>query len=91
MCSKKHTFKILPYLYTIKFKQSKKDIMKKREIKATANQSKKTFTIRISDETGIYAKYRTSPMSKPEFEEAQYNTQNDWEDFLKSGSYTKVK
>lgn len=63
----------------------------KRAIKATANNSKRTFTLRVSDESGIYAKYRTSPMSKPEFEEAQYNTQNDWEGFLRSGSYTKVK
>jgi len=56
------------------------------EIKATANKSKRTFTIRT--ENGL--KYRTTPMSKEEFNIHQYNTANDWAQFLKSDNYYKV-
>lgn len=55
-------------------------------IKATANHSKRTFTIRTQ---GI--KYRTYPMSKIEFEESLYFTRDDWSNFLKTGEYYAVK
>ena len=55
-------------------------------MKVTSNKSARTFTIK--NET---AKYRTYKMSKSEFESNQYNTENDWKQFLKSDEYYKVK
>lgn len=49
----------------------------KREIKVTANKSKKTYTIRTSA-----GKYRTNPMSSADFNDAEYWTGNDWQNFL---------
>lgn len=59
----------------------------KRTIKATPNHSKRTFTIRTS--TGF--KYRTLQMSKEDFNSCLHNTQNDWEQFLKSDEYYSVR
>jgi len=57
-----------------------------REINVKANYSKRTFTIRTDS-----GKYRTYPMSKEEFESCEHNTANDWNQFLKSDDYYKVK
>ena len=57
-----------------------------REIKVRSNKSKRTFTIRT--ESG---KYRTYQMSKEEFESCEMNTANDWQQFLRSDDYYKVK
>ena len=57
-----------------------------REINATPNHSKRTYTIRTSS-----GKYRTLPMSKEEFNSCRHNTANDWNQFLKSNDYYKVK
>jgi len=58
-----------------------------REIKVSANQSKRTFT--IITESG---KFRTFTMSKEEFRSCERNTANDWQNFLKSsGDYYTVK
>ena len=54
--------------------------------KATANHSKRTFTIRKNGTT-----YRTFKMDKEEFNSALYWTENDWQHFLKSSDYYKVK
>ena len=62
----------------------------KDTIKATANQSKRTFTIRCYDNGKLYAKYRTYPMTQEQFDTEEYNTQNDWNQFLKSNDYYKV-
>ena len=56
-----------------------------RLIKVSANQSKRTFTIKT--ETG---KYRTYSMNKDEFINCEMNTGNDWQDFLKSNDYYSV-
>jgi hypothetical protein len=55
-------------------------------MKITSNKSARTFTIK--NET---ATYRTFKMSKQEFDSCQYNTENDWKQFLKSDEYYKVK
>jgi hypothetical protein len=56
-------------------------------IKVTANQSKRTFTIRTE-----HAKYRTIQFSQPEFDSMEFNTSNDWQQFLNStNDYYKVK
>ena len=57
-----------------------------REIKVSANHSAMTFTIRT--ETG---KYRTTRMSKAEFDSCLNMTGNDWQYFLcTSSDYYKV-
>ncbi len=57
-----------------------------RELKLSANKSKRTFTIRANG-----SKYRTLPMSKEEFQQAEYWTANDWNNFLKTDEYYIVK
>ena len=52
------------------------------EIKATANKIKRTFTLRKYSKNKLVSKYRTLPMSREEFEDAQYNTSADWQDFI---------
>jgi len=57
------------------------------KLRISSNQSARTFTIR----TG-YAKYRTLPMSKEEFNSCEHNTGNDWQQFLNAtGDYYEVK
>ena len=64
--------------------------MKNQEIKVKANQSKRTFTIRMYVDGVLFAKYRTIQMSKDEFDSAEMNTENDWKQFLKSDDYYSV-
>ena len=60
-------------------------------IKVTANQSKRTFTIRKYIDDKLFAKYRTNPVSKEEFESDEYMTDNDWKHYLRtSNDYYKV-
>ncbi len=64
--------------------------MKTTKIKVTANKTKKRYTIRKYEGGKCVAKYRTFKMSKSEFNEAEYNTTNDWINFLKTENYYKV-
>lgn len=59
-------------------------------IQATANHSKRTFTLRTYHEGKLSFKYRTCKMDEEEFEEALYRTQNDWKNFLNTDNYYKV-
>ena len=59
-------------------------------IKPTPNYCCKTFTLRCYSEGKFYAKYRTVQLSEDEFNSCEYNTNNDWIDFLKSNDYYKV-
>ena len=63
---------------------------KNETIKVSANQSKRTFTIRTYIDGKLFAKYRTVPMRKTVFESTEYNTETDWKQFLKSDDYYKV-
>ena len=55
-------------------------------LKISSNKSKRIFTIRTK-----YAKYRTLPFTKEEFEHADFFwTGNDWKQFLKTDEYFKV-
>ena len=56
-----------------------------REINVTTNYQKRTFTIRTSS-----AKFRTTTMSKEEFNSCLYKTGNDWQQFLKGNDYYTV-
>lgn len=57
-----------------------------RELRVNSNQSKKHFTIKTESGT-----YRTYPMSQEDFESNEYNTGNDWQNFLNSDDYYQVK
>ena len=57
------------------------------EINISANQSKRTFTIRKNG-----SKYRTGQFEKSEFEHAKrFWTGNDWQNFLKTNDYYTIK
>lgn len=57
------------------------------EIKITPNYSKRTFTIR---KNGL--KFRTIRMEKIEFSHAdRFWTGNDWDNFMKTDEYYRVK
>jgi hypothetical protein len=64
----------------------RKSKQKKEIMKATQNKSARTYTLRVNGN-----KYRTFPMTKQEFENAYYHTENDWNNFLKGNDYYKVK
>jgi len=57
---------------------------------ATANHSAKTFTIRKVFSDGTISKYRTIRLPQEEFNSCLYNTENDWDQFLKSSDYYSV-
>lgn len=59
-------------------------------IRATANQSNRTFTIRKFINNKLFIKYRTIQMSQSEFNDEEMNTENDWKHFLKSDNYYTV-
>lgn len=61
-----------------------------KTIKATANHSNRTFTIRMYHDGKLTSKYRTLRMNKGDFNSCLYNTENDWKQFLKSGEYYNV-
>jgi hypothetical protein len=57
------------------------------ELRISSNSSKRTFTIRTGS-----SKYRTLPFSRQEFEHAdRFWTGNDWQQFLRTDEYYKVK
>ena len=56
----------------------------------TANQAKRTFTIRQFVDGELFAKYRTITMSRDEFESNQFNTEGDWKQFMKTDDYYRV-
>jgi hypothetical protein len=56
------------------------------DMNITANKAKRTFTICKNG-----SKYRTTRMSKQEFETCLYNSLSDWDNFLKSNQYYIVK
>ena len=61
--------------------------MENRTITATPNHKERTFTIRIKYNGKTSSKYRTVKLSKEEFQSELNNTQNDWNQFLKSSDY----
>lgn len=56
------------------------------EMRITSNRSKRTYTIRYGGN-----KYRTTQMSKAEFEDAMYNTPTDWKDYIKNNECIILK
>lgn len=59
-----------------------------REFRITSNRSKRHYTL---FDTATGTKYRTFPMTKQEFNSADYWTGNDWKQFLKTDEYTIIK
>ena len=62
----------------------------KRELYVSLNYTKRTYTLKFKYSDGATIKYRTTPMSKGEFNSNLLNTENDWIEFLKSDDYYKV-
>lgn len=60
-------------------------------IKATFNESKRTVTLRTYQEGNYISKYRTYPMNKQEFESCKFWTNRDWQAFLKTEDYYRIK
>ena len=56
-------------------------------IKVSANHSHRTFTIRKTYTDGSKVKYRTIQLSQDEFDREYNNSENDWNQFLKSDDY----
>lgn len=61
-----------------------------RTLAIKSNKAKRTFTIRVSENDKLVSKYRTIQFSKEEFESAEYWTENDWFQFLKTDEYYTV-
>ncbi len=66
-------------------------IKTKETIKATPNYSKRTFTLRCYSDGVFYAKYRTTVMTQEEFDTEEYNTNNDWLQYLTTDDYYLIK
>lgn len=62
----------------------------RKQVKATPNHSKRTFTLRVFIDSEFVGKYRTITLPKDEFNSCLYNTNNDWLQFLKSDDYYTV-
>ena len=62
----------------------------KRELQVSLNYSKRTYTLKFKYSDGATIKYRTTPMSKEDFNNNLLNTENDWLQFLKTDDYYKV-
>lgn len=55
-------------------------------MKVTSNKAKKHFTVRVNGRV-----YRTTQMSKEQFEECEYNTTSDWLNYIKSNEVIILK
>ena len=63
----------------------------KIEINAIGNEVTKTYDI-IKISNGVRTIYRTTELSEQEFEDMEYNTPNDWQNFLNiSNAYYLLK
>lgn len=63
-----------------------------RNFKVTTNNAEKTATIYVYDDNKLSVKYRTNELSRDEFEQFEYMTQNDIANYLRtSGDYYEVK
>lgn len=57
-----------------------------RELKVSSNKRERTFRIKTESAT-----FKTFPMSKDEFNSAEYWTGQDWQQFLRTDEYYKIK
>lgn len=55
-------------------------------MKIRANKTKRHFTISVNG-----SKYRTTQMSKEEFNECEFNTESDWLNYMKSNEVIVLK
>lgn len=56
----------------------------KTTITALGNERTKTYDIVKTWNDGTKVIYRTTELTDQEFEDFEYNTENDWKDFLKT-------
>ena len=60
--------------------------------KVTPNFGKRTFTIRIQNLDGkTIFKYKTIVFDQEEFDSMEFNTQCDWNNFMKTDEYYHIK
>lgn len=57
-----------------------------RELKVTSNKKERTFRIKTESAT-----FKTLPFSREEFDSARWWTGNDWQQFLRTDEYYKLK
>ena len=57
-----------------------------KNYKVTSNKSKRHYTITINACT-----FKTTQLSKEEFEECEYNTMNDWIAYVKHNEVITIK
>ena len=55
-----------------------------RQIKVKANEKDLTFDITVDGDTDLPTTYRTIPFSQEEFNSMEFDTANDWQNFLNS-------
>ena len=58
----------------------------KIEIYAVGNEETKTYDIIKTYNDGDITVYRTTRLSEQEFEDMEYNTPNDWQNFLNTST-----
>ena len=51
----------------------------KKTMKVTSNKNKRTYTISVNGN-----KYRTTKLTKQEFDELDYNTEGDWINYIRT-------
>lgn len=56
------------------------------KVTVTSNKSKRHFTITVNNQ-----KFRTLPMSMEEFLDCDYNTKNDWIDYINNNEIIILK
>lgn len=59
-------------------------------IKATANHSKKTFTIRKFEGKKLVSKFKTFALDSENFNAGLFMTSNDWQFFLRNNQNYKL-
>jgi len=65
---------------------------RKQFFKVTPNFNKRTFTIRIQNSYGkTVRKYKSISFNQEEFDSMEFNTQNDWDHFMKTDEYYLIK
>jgi len=65
--------------------------MSKEQLKVSRDKKLRHYTVRIVKGRDTIAKYRTDRMTPEEFEEASYNTDRDWYNYIRFNELKKIK
>ena len=61
------------------------------QIKASPNKNLRHYTVRIIHRGQTLHKYRTERMSREDFQDAAYNTERDWSNYIRFNELKKIK